>query len=675
MKRIAITLAAMCLLVGAAGADVWEDLAAYKYGAEPNTADAAWKKLAETSADQMGAVEAKLIKVISDADATQDGKVFACRMLQRIGTDKSIPALTALLEDKVLSHYARLALERMEDSAKAAGALRGALDKSPDKLKVGILGSLSRRRDEQTVPQAQKLAGSRDAAVAAAAIGALGRIANSDAADALAKLEVGGKLTQAHMDALIICAGRLGGPGAVPLYRKVLAGKSSAHQVAALQGLAVADPKAGAAAIAEALGGDDPDLRQGALGAVVMVKGSQLTQAMTALLGDLPTNQKAELIAALGSRGDGQALGAITKHLKSNEPAVRDAAIGASGSLGDASTVKTLLDLAASGQAGDQVSAALARIAHPDANKALLGALSDRKLTALAIQVLVARDCTTASPKLLELIKDRDADVRKEAWTGLGKLGGEDDMKAVMDALLAITDSKERAHAQDTVKNIHAAAADKGRCFGVVAGYYKTAPDPVKAMILGLGATAGSPAALNLEREALKSGNKDLRKAAIRALTSWPNTTAADDLYKLATSAEQEVDRILALRGYVGMAGSDRIKISGGDRMKMFTKAADLVKRPEEKKLIISGLQRSKNAKGLGMLLKYMDDPQVKREAEVAAAGLLWDTKKRQSAEGREVAERLAESKNKGVRDKANSVLKEWDKAKPKDKGKRKGKK
>ena len=674
MKRITMTLATVCLLGIVATADVWEDLAAYKYGATENTADSAWKKLAETPADQMGAIEVKLIGVISNADATQDGKAFACRMLQRIGTDKSIPALTGLLDDKVLSHYARLALERMEDSAKAAGALRGVLDKTPDKLKVGILGSLGRRRDAQTVPQARKLTGSKDAAVAAAALMALGRIANQEAATELAKLKVADEVKRAHMDALVICAGRLGGPGAASLYKKVLAGKSGAHHVAAIQGLAAVDPTAGAAAIADALGGKDPKMRQGALGAVVMVKGSQLTRAMTALLDELPADQKAELIAALGSRGDRQALASVTRHLTSHDPAVRDAAIAASGSLGDATTVKMLLDLAASGQAGDQVSKALVRIAHPDANAALLGALSDRTLTALAIQVLAARDCRAATPRLLELLTDRRAEIRKEAWSGLGTLGSEGDMKAVMDAVLTIEDGKELGHAQEAVKRIFSTASDRNACFAVVAGYYETAPGPVKGVILGLGATAGSPAALDLERQALKSGNKDLRKAAIRALASWPNTTAADDLYGLATSAEEDVERILALRGYIGMAGSDQVKMSAGDRMKMFSKADGLVKRAEEKKLIISGLQRSKNTKGLGMLMEYVDDPDVKREAEMAAANLLWDTRKRQSPEGKKIAERLQQSENKGVRDKAASVIAEWSKSNPKakDKGKRK---
>lgn len=674
MKKIAISVVMVCLLGSLAAADVWEDLATYKYGAKDNTADAAWKKLAETPAGQLGPIEAKLIKVISDADATQDGKACACRMLQRIGTDKSIPALTGLLDDKVLSHYARLALERMEDSAKAAGALRGVLDRTPDKLKVGILGSLGRRRDAQTVPQAQKLTGSKDAAVAAAALMALGRIANQDAANALAGLKVGGELTQAHMDALIVCAGRLGGPGAVPLYSKVLTGKSSAHHVAAMQGLAAVDPKAGAAAIADALQGDDPKMRQGALGAVVGVEGVQLTKAVTAILDDLSGDPKAELIAALGSRGDKTARDAVTRHLTSKHPAVRDAAIAASGSLGDAKTVKMLLDLAASGEAGDQVRQALTRMQTPGTDDALLRALSDRGSTVLAIQVLAARDCTTAAPRLLELIGDRRAEIRKEAWSGLGTLGSERDMKAVMDAVLKIEDSKELGHAQEAVKRIFSAASDRNACFAVVAGYYETAPDPVKVGVLGLGATAANPAALNLEREALKSGNKDLRKAAIRALASWPNTTAADDLLGLATSAKEEVDRILALRGYIGMAGSDQVKMSAGDRMKMFGKADGLVKRAEEKKLIISGLQRTKNAKGLGMLMEYVDDPQVKREAEMAAANLLWETRKRQSAEGKKIAERLVKSENKAVRDKAGSVLKEWNKGKDKGKDKGKGK-
>jgi len=652
------------VLVRVGGADVFDDLATYEYGAAENTADKAMALLNDTPVDRHGAIEAKLIGVISSKDSTQTGKAFACRMLQQIGSEKCVPALGALLTDEVLSGYARLALERMKGCASAAKALREALDKAPDKAKIGILGSIGEGCDAQAVAQVGKLAGSDNPAVASAALMALGKMGSREAASALAGAKVGAALKQAHLDALIACAGRLGGSAAAPLYQKVLAGKSGAHQVAAMRGLAAADPKAGAAMIAEALGSDDPKLRAGALGAVVTAKGEQLTKAVTALLASAPADRKSVLITALGSRGDKAALGAVSEYLNSKEAAVRDAAIAAACALGDASTVDVLLKLAVSAEAKERVVRALTRMKDAGADAALVKSLSKPDARAVAIQVLAARNCTTAAPELLKLVKDPSADVRKEAWSGLGALGNERDMAAVMASVVKVGDDRELRYALDAVKRIYGGASDKNGCFAAISGSYGSAPAAIKAVLLELGAVAGSDAALELERKAVKSGDKELRKAAIRALASWPNAAAADDLYALATSAQDDVERILGLRGYIGIAGSDRIAMSGGDRMKIFGKAGGLVRRADEKRLIISGLSRVRSAAGLGMLLKYMDDAEVKREAEMAAANLLWETRNQKSADGESVARKLMDSEDKAVRDRAGSVVSEWGKFK-----------
>jgi len=662
-RRLTVVLA-LFLVAGMASADVFKDLAKYEYGASPNVAEEAFKQLNDVPVAQHAAIEAKLIAVVSNKDATQAGKAFACRMLRQIGSEQCIPAVSELLGDEILSDYARLVLERMTGSAKAAEALRVGLEKAPDKAKVGILASLGEIRDGGAVKQIARLAGSSDAAVAVSAMMALGKIGSPEAADGLVELNVAEGQKPQYLDALTACARRLGGSGAASLYRRVITGKSAAHCVAAMQGLAAVDAKAGAAMIIDALKADELTMRQGALGAIVTVKGAELTKAVTASIDGLPPDRKPELITALGSRGDKAALEAVSRQVKSENAAVRDAAIAALGRLGDAGTVPLLLGVAASADVRDQVKTALTRLEDAGADAALLEALSKSESRATVIQVLAARNCTTAAPRLLELLKDENPDVRKEAWSGLGALAGAGDMAAVMKAVVKVTDDRELRYARDTVKKIYAGASDASGCFTEIAGVYAAAPAPIKALLLELGAVAGTAEALELERKALQGADVDLRKAAIRALASWPNTAAADDLYALATSATEESDRILGLRGYIGLAGSDQVNMSGSDRMKMFSRAEGLVKRPDEKRLIVSGLPRVGTTEAFGMLAKYMDEAEVKREAEMAAANLLWETRNRKSPASEAIARRLLASEDKGVRDRVGSVVSEWSKFK-----------
>ena len=114
IKRTAIAMIACGLAAGVLLADVWDDLARYEYGDESKAGEAVEKLLQETAPSEYAGLEAKLMGVVASKEATQAGKAIACRMLQQVGTKKCIPAVSGLLADKVLSHYARLVLERLK---------------------------------------------------------------------------------------------------------------------------------------------------------------------------------------------------------------------------------------------------------------------------------------------------------------------------------------------------------------------------------------------------------------------------------------------------------------------------------------------------------------------------------------------------------------------------------
>ena len=104
-----------------------------------------------TALAEEAASEASLISVL-EGDADWYEKQDACRTLRRIGTEKSIPALAALLGDERLSHMARYALEPMA-MPEAGKALRDALEQTEGLPKTGVIISLGARRDQQAVSQ------------------------------------------------------------------------------------------------------------------------------------------------------------------------------------------------------------------------------------------------------------------------------------------------------------------------------------------------------------------------------------------------------------------------------------------------------------------------------------------------------------------------------------------
>jgi len=662
ITRFAIAVVAGALLTQAACGDVWEDLAGYEYGDEPNAGKAVETLLQETPVKEYGRLEKGLIRVVADADATQTGKAIACRMLQQVGTEACIPAVSKLLGHKILSHYACLVLERLK-CEKADTAMREALEDAPDEVRIGLLGSLSERGDAETVPLAAKLARSEDPDLAEAAMRALGEIGGSRSAKALADLKPDDLLVPVHMRAMVACAESLQGEEAVDLCETVLAGPYSPARIAALRALAVAAPAKAAPRIADAVKGDDPKLAKGALGIVAATKGEPLTRAMLDLLGDLPPKRKAGLVLALGTRGDKTALGPLTTLIKSGQKGVRDAAVTAVSKVGDADSIPALLDVADTADLRARVAEAIARMTAEGIDEALAGALGKPGLRKAAIQASIARGATAAVPGLLKLARADEAATREEAWTGLASLATAEHMDGVMKVLLAARNEKERTWAEEAVKKIVPRAEDKAACFKAIARHYGRVPEATKGVLLDLGPVSGGASALGLERKALASGDEALYGRAVRALAAWPNASAAKDLLRLAKGADRKADRLVALRGYIRIAGLEGADLPDDRRTEMLKTAMDLAKRDQEKKQVVSSLQAAPTLESLNLLKQYMDDPALRAEAEMAAANLVWDLRTGHTEEVTAMAKQLLNSENKTVAKKASKTLADINKA------------
>jgi type 1 glutamine amidotransferase len=166
-------------------------------------------KKAQGDKGQLAKIEKALLGVL-ESDAKRAGKQFICRQLSIIGTEQSVPALTKMLAGEETSDMARYALERIPGQA-VDEALRGALRKARGDAKVGIINSLGQRRDKGSVTALSRILGRKNQQAAMAAAAALGRIADSQAAEVLAeaKNKAEGKLLPVVLDAYLKCADKL----------------------------------------------------------------------------------------------------------------------------------------------------------------------------------------------------------------------------------------------------------------------------------------------------------------------------------------------------------------------------------------------------------------------------------------------------------------------------------
>lgn len=186
-------------------------------------------------------LETKLSALLS-TEISRDAKDFICRKLMTIGTAASVPALASLLTQPELSHMARFALEQIPGS-EAQTALVESLGKVSGNLKVGVLGTLAKRKDESAVSAIAESLKDSDASVAKAAVVALGILAGEASAKALADAKMGDAEGQCALtNSTLACADALLASKKIAeasaLYKKMAVGDQPKHvKLAAARGV------------------------------------------------------------------------------------------------------------------------------------------------------------------------------------------------------------------------------------------------------------------------------------------------------------------------------------------------------------------------------------------------------------------------------------------------------
>jgi HEAT repeat protein len=123
---------------------------------------------------------AALIQILTDKKSSEFQKAKACQRTGELGAKEAVPALAALLGDERLSTYARHGLEPIADPS-VDDALRAALSKLKGNLLIGVINSITKRRDAKASPVLAQLMFGADVEVARAAASALGSIGSVNA--------------------------------------------------------------------------------------------------------------------------------------------------------------------------------------------------------------------------------------------------------------------------------------------------------------------------------------------------------------------------------------------------------------------------------------------------------------------------------------------------------------
>ncbi len=572
--------------------------------------------------------ETALLEFIQGSPAPA-GLVAACRALRLVGGPDSVPVLSALALKPEMTDAARYALERIP-GGEADRALIEALGKAAGATKRGIVFSLGERKTAAAVPALTGLAAGKDAALAADAVKALGKIGGAEAVKTLTAMlgKAGATLKPEAASALLLAAeGRLAAgdkASAATVYDKVFAANvTPVLRQAAFKGkLAVADDAK--SLILKTLSGKDALLFAPALAAVPANFGEGEMSQVGDLMPRLPVEGRIQLAAILA----GYPAEVVRPYLLSaaEDPSrdVRLAALRSIAAAGDGKSVVFLATKAARSAGAEQDAAreALARLKGVDVEEAILAHLakaSDDAVKAELVQAAGARRIAGAEPALMDIVMAGPPSLKTKAAAALRTVAGEEDLPALLALLASLDDETAREAMQDTV----AAAArmnprETARSSAVRSRLAAEKNAGKKADLIRILGKIGDDSALPLVRTALADPDAAVVDAAVRALADWPTIAARDDVLDVARTSIVLNHRILSIRAYIRMIGLEPNRSPEGAAADLLT-VLSVSTRPEEKKLVLGLLGRFPCVTSLKTAESLLADPTVAAEAKLAA--------------------------------------------------------
>ncbi len=624
------------------------------------------------AADAPADKEAGLIKIIESSAPPQD-KAIPCKELAIYGTAKAVPALAALLTDKDLSSWARIALEAIPDQA-ADEALRQAIGKLKGRLLIGVVNSIGVRAYAKATDDLAGLLKNADEEVAAAAAAALGRIGTAQAAKAIEPCLAGGSVVvrSAAAEGCVLCAEKLLAAGqaaeAIRLYEAVRKADVPAQRILeATRGLVLARKDAGAPMLAELLRSKDRAMFGLGLRLARELPGQAATDAISAEFASAAPDRQGAILLAMASRPNLKATPAVLEAAKSGKGQVRVVAIGILQNMGDVSCVPVLLDAAVDDDAAVSQAArlTLARLSGQAVSADIVARLekAQGKVLLVLVDLAAQRQIPEALPTMVKLAGGTDAPARAAALGGIANMGTEKQIPDMLALVMKAQNPEERAGAEKALTALSGRAG--AACVPQLKSLMQNPSADLRLVGLHAMIAAGGPDALAAVKAAIDDQEEAVQDEAVRTLSTWPNKwpqddAAADMLLALAKAAKKVPHQVLALRGYLQYVQSSK-KLSDAQRLAKASDALQLAARPEEKRLVIAVLASVNSNESIEMLTKLASAPDTAQEACLAIVNIAGgrDAKKLDKAVLKKALTTVIEkTKSDGVKKKANAALK-----------------
>jgi HEAT repeat protein len=532
---------------------------------------------------------------------------FLISQLQVAGKRESVRPLQKYLASEALAGPAAAALVAI-GGPDAAKALVRSLGAAPAAVRPALVGALGELRRREALPALLPLADDADEATRRAALVALARLGDTAAGPLLARSRLAASPRErAEAPALYMLYARSlveSGRTAEGLAaaRGILATHQQPGEVQhAAQALALIVEARAAQALPDllaAVGSSDASFRGAALALAGQVPGPEATARWVEKARTSPPDACADIVSMLGRRGDATALPFVRESLDSRDAAVRRSAIPAAARLGGDAVLPDLLRALAVADVGG--------LAAPDTSElaALKAALLGYRAELVVPEAAPLVDPTPLPGKavLVEVLAAKGA-------------RGRIDVPGLLATLEEAT-GRDAAQLGDAIAAAVRANPGAEAATDALLEQLKTASPARKAAILGVLPGVGGTRALQALVAFAASTDSGERRAAIAALSRWPDSLAAEDLRRIGAATTDRGERVLAFEGFVRVM--DAARLPSRRKLAAFQELLAVPGEDADRKPLLAGVSGVREPESLRLLAGYLDNPVLRDEAAAA---------------------------------------------------------
>jgi HEAT repeat protein len=577
-----------------------------------------------TDEDHLADIEQMMINKL-DSECTVDGKDQICRRLRYIGTENSAQVLSEMLNDPVTFEMALYALELIPGKNVDELLYREFMKRS-ESQKIRLINIMGIRSVEKAIPELKKLLLSSEEDFAAAAITAIGQMPPDTAIALLlsAMNKTTGDLQLRTANAAIQAAGKLSDQSeSKSVYLSIYNSSIPVTiRFAALKQIIRIDPDQGNTLIIEAIDSNDKKLRTGALSLIDNLQNEEVINQIIADSSQYTTQEIMVLLKSLSARAESDYSDFFLDCAKHENHDIKIAGLHALRYSKSASVVPFLINIAAqtTGEEKSTARESLYLINAPDSDELIIKLVgeSEGKEKIELIHCIGERQIESSKSMLIKLAADQDIQISRSAIKALKSVTDIHDIDALTELLINIDDPDGQNEIVGLLQNLVVQVEPpERRADGILEKMTRVSDKSDRILLMQILGVSGNPRALSLLADTLEQPDEELEKAAIRALSLWPDAQPADLLLNKVKNSNAKGNRVLAFRGYLTLLSRNK-NLSDKDLLVRYQEAIEIAPDAGEQKRVFSNIASLNSLDAVELAAEYLKDKNLKPEAEAA---------------------------------------------------------